>query len=68
MEDVEEEEMADESHPLKSRTVKEEFAEAAVAPIKHNPEAKADQKTKVQFGKGKFNTTSLDRVLSKLNK
>ena len=68
MEDVQEEEMADEAKPLKSRTVKEEFSEAAVAPIKHNPEAKADQKQKVQFGKGKFNTTSLDRVLSKLNK
>jgi len=53
--------------------VKEEIVEevkeklSAVKPIKHNPEAKAPQKTKVQFGKGQFNTT-LDRVLSKLNK
>ena len=49
--------------------VKEEVKEelSAVKPIKHNPEAKAPQKTKVQFGKGQFNTT-LDRVLSKLNK
>ena len=49
--------------------VKEEVKEelSAVKPIKHNPEAKAPQKTQVQFGKGQFNTT-LDRVLSKLNK
>ena len=45
--------------------VKEELSE--VKPIKHNPEAKAPQKKQVQFGKGQFNTT-LDRVLSKLNK
>ena len=69
MEDVQEEEMSDEAQqPLKSRTVKEEFAEAAAEPIKHNPEAKAEQATKREFGKGKFNTTSLERVLSKLNK
>ena len=69
MEDVQEEEMADEAQqPLKSRTVKEEFAEAAAEPIKHNPEAKVEQTTKREFGKGKFNTTSLERVLSKLNK
>ena len=70
-------EMGVENGGLKSRTVKEEFSEevteevkeelSAVKPIKHNPEAKAPQKTKVQFGKGQFNTT-LDRVLSKLNK
>ena len=68
MEDVQEEEMADEAKPLKSRTVKEEFSEAASKPIKHNPEAETTKKTKVEFGKGQFNTTSLDRVLSKLNK
>ena len=62
-EDVQEEEM---SKPLKSRTVKEEF-KASAKPIKHNPEGKAQQKTQVEFGKGKFNTT-LDRVLNKLNK
>ena len=70
-------EMGVENGGLKSRTVKEEFTEevkeevkeelAAAKPIKHNPEAKAPQKTQVQFGKGQFNTT-LDRVLSKLNK
>ena len=70
-------EMGVENGGLKSRTVKEEFSEeateevkeelSAVKPIKHNPEAKAPQKTQVQFGKGQFNTT-LDRVLSKLNK
>jgi len=69
----EEVEMGVENGGLKSRTVKEEFVEevkeelSAVKPIKHNPEAKAPQKTQVQFGKGQFNTT-LDRVLSKLNK
>ena len=68
MEDVQEEEMANESKSLKSRTVKEEFSEAASKPIKHNPEAETTKKTKVEFGKGQFNTTSLDRVLSKLNK
>ncbi len=44
---------------------KEELS--AVKPIKHNPEASAAQKTQVQFGKGQF-TTTLDRVLNKLNK
>ena len=57
----------DAANVLKSRTVKEEFSEAAAAPIKHNPEAVSNQKTKVQFGKGKF-TSTLDRVLNKLNK
>jgi hypothetical protein len=52
---------------LKSRTVKEEFSEAAATPIKHNPESETAQKTRVEFGKGKFSTT-LDRVLNKLNK
>ena len=40
---------------------------AATKPIKHNPEAKAPQKRKMEFAKGNFNTT-LDRVLNKLNK
>ena len=75
------EEMGVENGGLKSRTVKEEFAEevteeikeevkeelSAVKPIKHNPEASTPQKKQVQFAKGQFNTT-LDRVLSKLNK
>ena len=67
MEEVEEfeEEMSIEK-PLKSRTVKEEF-EAASKPIRHNPEGESVKKTKVQFGKGKF-TSTLDRVLNKLNK
>ena len=58
---VEAEEVVEE----KEVEMKEELT--AVKPIKHNPEAKAPQKTQVQFGKGQFNTT-LDRVLSKLNK
>ena len=61
------EEMSSDSQPLKSRTVKEEFSEAASKPIKHNPEGGNSKKTKVEFAKGKFNTT-LDRVLNKLNK
>ena len=61
------EEMSSDSQPLKSRTVKEEFSEAASKPIKHNPEGTSSNKTKVEFAKGKFNTT-LDRVLNKLNK
>jgi len=58
---VEAEEVVEE----KEVEMKEELS--AVKPIKHNPEAKAPQKTQVQFGKGQF-TTTLDRVLSKLNK
>tara|TARA_R100000935_G_scaffold11187_3_gene22530 strand:+ start:528 stop:1136 length:609 start_codon:yes stop_codon:yes gene_type:complete len=62
------EEMAEEGEGvLKSRTVKEEFAEAAVAPIKHNPEGETAKK-KVEFTKGKMGATTMDRVLSRLNK
>ncbi len=78
IDEVKEEEMSDDVQaPLKSRTVKEEFSEeevlkeelsqAAAKPIKHNPEAETKQIKRVEFGKGKFNTT-LDRVLNKLNK
>lgn len=49
----------------KMEDVKEELS--SVKPIKHNPEASTPQKKQVQFAKGHFNTT-LDRVLSKLNK
>jgi vacuolar-type H+-ATPase subunit I/STV1 len=49
----------------KMEEVKEELS--AVKPIKHNPEASTPQKKQVQFAKGQF-TTTLDRVLSKLNK
>ena len=63
------EEMAeDAANVLKSRTVKEEFSEAASAPIKHNPEGESATKKKMEFAKGKFNSTAMDRVLSKLNK
>ena len=65
MEEVEEE-MSIEK-PLKSRTIKEEFSEAASAPIKHNPEGKTAKK-KVEFAKGRMGATAMDRVLSKLNK
>ena len=66
---MQEEEMAEETaNVLKSRTVKEEFSEAAAAPIKHNPEGESVTKKKVEFAKGKFNTTAMERVLNKLNK
>ena len=77
---MQEEEMSTETQaPLKSRTVKEEFSEeipaevkeelseASAKPIKHNPESKSKTINKVEFGKGKF-TSTLDRVLNKLNK
>ena len=53
------------SEEVKEEEVKEELS--SVKPIKHNPEASTPQKKQVQFAKGQFNTT-LDRVLSKLNK
>jgi len=65
---MDEEEMSIDSKPLKSRTVKEEFSEAAADPIKHNPEGETATKRKVEFGKGNFNTTAMERVLNKLNK
>ena len=77
---MQEEEMSNEVQaPLKSRTVKEEFSEeipaevkaelseASAKPIKHNPESESKQIKRVEFGKGKF-TSTLDRVLNKLNK
>ena len=59
------EEMSEELKEEIVEEVKEELS--AVKPIKHNPEASTPQKKQVQFAKGQFNTT-LDRVLSKLNK
>lgn len=59
------EEMSEEVKEEVVEEVKEELS--AVKPIKHNPEASTPQKKQVQFAKGQFNTT-LDRVLSKLNK
>ncbi len=73
---MQEEEMSDEVQaPLKSRTVKEEFSaeektelsEAAAKPIKHNPEAETKQVKRVEFGKGKFNTT-FDKVMNQISK
>tara|TARA_R110001592_G_scaffold108924_1_gene304236 strand:+ start:1129 stop:1761 length:633 start_codon:yes stop_codon:yes gene_type:complete len=58
----------EEANILKSRTVKEEFSEAASKPIKHNPEGESKTKKKVEFAKGKFNSTAMDRVLNKLKK
>ena len=73
---MQEEEMSNEVQaPLKSRTVKEEFSEvektelseAAAKPIKHNPEAETKQIKRVEFGKGKFNTT-FDKVMEQISK
>ena len=70
------EEMSDDAQaPLKSRTVKEEFSaeektelsEAAAKPIKHNPEGESKQVKRVEFGKGKFNTT-FDKVMAQISK
>ena len=74
-EDEEEKEVEmdeDVSRQPKSRTIKEEFSqeeisEPAAKPIKHNPEAVSETK-KVEFAKGNFNTTAMERVLNKLNK
>ena len=74
-EDEEEKEVEmdeDVSRQPKSRTIKEEFSqeeisEPAAKPIKHNPEAVSETK-KVEFAKGNFNTTAMQRVLNKLNK
>lgn len=68
------EEMSGES-TLKSRTVKEEFAkeekvelsEPSAKPIKHNPEAET-QTRKMEFAKGNFGETAMDRVLRRLSK
>ena len=50
-----------------SKEVQEQLSEPASKPIKHNPEGESKQIKKVEFGKGRF-TTTLDRVLNKLNK
>ena len=72
MEDEEEVEMDnDTTRQPKSRTIKEEFEKegltAAAEPIKHSPEATFGEVKQRIFGQGKYQTT-LDRVLSKLNK
>ena len=64
------EEMSGES-TLKSRTVKEEFSETenvelsepSAKPIKHNPETETVTR-KMEFAKGNFGSTALDRVLN----
>jgi hypothetical protein len=66
MEDEEEVEMESSRQP-KSRTIKEEFSEAAVEPIKHSPEASFGEVKQRVFAQAKYKTT-LERVLSKLNK
>ena len=50
-----------------SKEVQEQLSEPSSKPIKHNPEGESKQMKKVEFGKGRF-TTTLDRVLNKLNK
>ena len=67
---MKEEEMSEEVVEEKvemSKEVQEQLSEPASKPIKHNPEGESKQMKKVEFGKGRF-TTTLDRVLNKLNK
>ena len=71
---MQEEEMSEESSEEvieekveMSKEVQEQLSEPASKPIKHNPEGESKQMKKVEFGKGRF-TTTLDRVLNKLNK
>tara|TARA_R100001369_G_scaffold23515_3_gene43255 strand:+ start:8387 stop:9031 length:645 start_codon:yes stop_codon:yes gene_type:complete len=74
MEDVEEQEMADDSSGvLKSRTVKEEFKKEelsipSVEPIKHSPESKKSKNQKGFLHSQNRIGNTLDRVLSRLNK
>ena len=77
LEDSEEQELEVENqNVLKSRTVKEEFSEvekvdlseASAKPIKHNPETVGKTKKKLEFSKGNFGASAMDRVLNKLNK
>ena len=60
------EELKKQFSEMKGGKKKEEMS-AARKPIRHNPEAKAPQKRQMEFAKGQF-TTTLDRVLNKLNK
>ena len=77
LEDSEEQELEVENqNVLKSRTVKEEFSEvekvdlseASAKPIKHNPETVGKTKKKLEFSKGNFGASAMDRVLNRLNK
>ena len=61
------EEFSEEVSEEVNQEVKTELSEPASKPIKHNPEGESKQMKKVEFGKGKF-TSTLDRVLNKLNK
>ncbi len=47
--------------------VKAELSEPASKPIKHNPESEGKTINKVEFGKGKFNTT-FDKVMEQISK
>tara|TARA_R110000737_G_scaffold352869_1_gene400748 strand:+ start:2906 stop:3499 length:594 start_codon:yes stop_codon:yes gene_type:complete len=47
--------------------IKEELSKPSAKAIKHNPEAKTNEVIQRVYGKGKI-TTTLDRVLNKLNK
>ena len=50
---------------VKSRTVKEEFSEPAVQPIKHSPEGEFKKETKFQFSK-KRTKSVLDTVMEQI--
>jgi len=60
------EEMSDDDEEL-SANIKEELSAPAAEPIKHSPEAESTQVEQKVFAQSKVRTT-LDRVISKLNK
>jgi len=60
------EEMSDDDEEL-SANIKEELSAPTVEPIKHSPEAESTQVEQKVFAQNKVRTT-LDRVISKLNK
>ena len=60
------EEMSDDDVEL-SKNIKEELSAPAAEPIKHSPEAESAQVEQKVFAQSKVRTT-LDRVISKLNK
>ncbi len=60
------EEMSDDDEEL-SANIKEELSAPAAEPIKHSPEAESAQVEQKVFAQSKVRTT-LDRVISKLNK
>lgn len=57
----------DEEEDMQEAELKEELSKPAAAPIKHSPEASVSNEKKILFAQKRGETT-LDRVLSKINK